>query len=159
MWSAAEENQELLVQGDTDTDILSADGTAAKMEETASKSSAVIHHLPSTYATIVDLLADNSVKDLLPSISQEMKTSWPLLMCDHMGKMCITLVPSEQSEPCMFPLDSPHSETLRAAATYRSSLYTCSDDGQLIQWQPPSSNTINKNQSKTNKKSSNKGPY
>lgn len=151
----------MLVQGDTDSDILSTDDSAEKMEETSLKSSAAIHHLPSTYATIVDLLADSSVKDLLPSTSQEIKPSWPLLMCDHMGKMCVTLISSEQSEPCTFPLHSPHAETLRAAATYRSSLYTCSDDGQLIQWQPSSSNNINTNQSKTksNKKSNSKRPY
>ncbi len=64
-------------------------------------------------------------------------------MCDHMGKMNVTLVSSEESQPTILPLDSPHSETLRAAATYRSSLYTCGDDGQLIQWQPSSSNNSN----------------
>ena len=60
-----------------------------------------------------------------------------------MGKMGITLISSDESEPIILPLDSPHSETLRAAVTHRSSLYTCSDDGQLIQWQPSSSNNLN----------------
>mgnify|MGYP002378720339 CR=1 FL=1 len=73
-------------------------------------------------------------------------------MCDHMGKTCVTLISSEQSEPTICPLDSPHSETLRAAVTSRSSLFTCSDDGQLIQWQATSSNN-------SNKKSTSKKPY
>jgi len=130
--------------------------------DTSLKSSIVIHHLPSTYATIVDLLADSNIKDLLPSVLQETNSSWPLLMCDHMGKMSITLVSSDESEPTILPLDSPHSETLRAAVTYRSSLYTCGDDGQLIQWQPSSSiNNLNKNQEqkKSNKKSNSRRPY
>ena len=82
-------------------------------------------------------------------------------MCDHMGKMSITLVSSDESEPTILPLDSPHSETLRAAVTYRSSLYSCGDDGQLVQWQPSSSNNFNKNQQQTTskKKSNSRRPY
>ena len=91
----------------------------------------------------MDVLADNNIKDLFPSSLQETKSCWPLLMCDHMGKMSVTLISSEESQPTILPLDSPHSETLRAAATYRSSLYTCGDDGQLIQWQPSTSNNSN----------------
>jgi len=125
--------------------------------DTSLKSSIVIHHLPSTYATIVDLLADSNIKDLLPSVLQETNSSWPLLMCDHMGKMSITLVSSDESEPTILPLDSPHSETLRTAKTHRSSLYTCGDDGQLIQWQPSSSNNSNKTQQQ--KKSNSRRPY
>jgi len=125
--------------------------------DTSLKSSTVIHHLPSTYATIVDVLADSNIKDLLPSVLQETKSCWPLLMCDHMGKMCITLVSSDECQPTILSLDSPHSETLRAAVTHHSSLYTCGDDGQLIQWQPSSSNNFNKNQLQT--KSNRRKPY
>jgi hypothetical protein len=126
--------------------------------DTSLKSSSVIHHLPSTHATIVDVLADNNIKDLFPSVLQETKSCWPLLMCDHMGKMSITLISSEDSQPTILSLDSPHSETLRAAVTYRSSLYTCGDDGQLIQWQPSSSNNFNKNQQQQTT-SNNRRPY
>jgi hypothetical protein len=129
--------------------------------ETSVKSSTVIHHLPSTHGTIVDVLSDSNIKDLLPSISQQTKSSWPLLMCDHMGKMNITLVPSDESEPTILPLHSPHSETIRAAVTYRSSLYSCSDDGQLVQWQPSSTDNFNENQQQTTskKKSNTRRPY
>jgi hypothetical protein len=130
--------------------------------DTSLKSSTIIHHLPSTYATIVDLLADSNIKDLLPSVLQEdTKPCWPLLMCDHVGKMSITLVSADESQPIILPLDSPHSETLRAATTHRSSLYTCGDDGQLVQWEPSSSNNFNKNQQQTkpNKQSNSRRPY
>lgn len=129
--------------------------------ETSLKSSTIIHHLPSTHATIVDVLADSNIKDLLPTVIQETKSSWPLLMCDHMGKMNITLVSPDESVPTSLSLDSPHSETLRAAVAYRSSLYTCGDDGKLIQWQPSSSTSSNKNQqqTKSNNKPNSRKPY
>jgi hypothetical protein len=129
--------------------------------ETSLKSSTAVHHLRSTHATIVDVLADNYIKDLLPPVSQQTKSSWPLLLCDHMGKMNITLVPSDDSQPTIMPLDSPHSETLRAAVTYHSSLYSCSDDGQLVEWQPSSTNDFNENQQQTTskKKSNHRRPY
>lgn len=122
-----------------------------------------MHHLPSTHATIVDILDDCNVKDLLPSFIQETKTCWPMLMCDDTGKMNITLVSSENSQPIIFPIDSPHSEVIRAAITHRSSLYSCGDDGQIIQWQPTSStknpSNANQQQTKSKKKSNNRKPY
>lgn len=142
----------MLVQGDTDSDLLASEIPSDTMD-TSLKPSTVTHHLSSTYATIVDILADNNIKDLLPSVSQ---SCWPLLMCDHVGKMSIILISSDESEPTILPLDSPHSETLRAAVTYHSSLYTCGDDGQLIQWQPTSSN---QQQVKSSKMSTSKKPY
>lgn len=128
--------------------------------DTTLKSPIVTHHLSSSYATIVDILADCNIKDLIPSFVQETKFSWPLLLCDHMGKMNITLISSDETEPTSLSLHSSHSEILRAAITYSSSLYTCGDDGQIIQWQPSSSsssNNSNKNQQQT--KSKNRRPY
>jgi hypothetical protein len=130
--------------------------------DTSLKSSTFIHHLPSTHTTIVDVLGGTNNKDLLPYVSQDTKLSWPLLMCDHMGKMSIALVPSDKSEPTILPLESPHSETLRAAVAYRSEVYTCGDDGRLVRWQPSSTtNETVQNQQKTTskKKSNSKKPY
>ncbi|CAF1359359.1 unnamed protein product [Adineta steineri] len=162
IWSTSEENQELLVQGDTDNDILTSDMPSEQMD-TSLKSSTVTHHLPSTHSTIVDILADSNINNLLPSVLQETKSCWPLLMCDHMGKMNITLVTADKCEPTILPLNSPHSETLRAAVTYHSSLYTCSDDGQLVQWQPSSTTTNNSIDNQTQitskKKSTSRKPY
>ncbi|CAF1647020.1 unnamed protein product [Adineta ricciae] len=157
VWSTSddEQQQQTLVQGDTDSDILSKEIPL----ETSSK---VIHHLPSTHSTIVDLLTDNKINNLLPSAFHETKSSWPLLMCDHMGKINITLVSSEQSEPIILSLHSPHSETIRAATTYQSSLYSCSDDGQLVRWQSSSAiddHDDNKKQAPSKKKSNNRKPY
>ncbi|CAF0805159.1 unnamed protein product [Rotaria sordida] len=140
IWSTSDENQQLLIQGDTDNDLLTSEISSEKID-TSLKSSTIIHHLSSSHATIVDILSDCNIQDLLPSVTQETKSCWPLLMCDHMGKMNITLVSSNESQPTIFPLDSPHSETLRAAVTYRSTFYSCGDDGQLIQWQPSSSSS------------------
>ena len=136
----SDENQQLLVQGDTDSDC-KATGIPNEKIDQPSKS---FHHLPSTHPTIVDVLNGNTIKDLLPSAIQDTKSSWPLLMCDHMGKMSIALISSEESSPIILPLDSPHSETIRAGITHQSSLYTCADDGQVIQWQASSSNNTNK---------------
>lgn len=129
--------------------------------DSSSKTSKVIHHLSSSHATIVDILADCNIKDLLPSVPQEVKSCWPLLMCDHMGKMNITLVSSNESQPTVLPIDSPHSETIRAAITNRSFLYTCGDDGQVIQWQSSATNKTNENhqQTKSKKKSNDRKPY
>ena len=156
IWSTTDDDQQLLVQGDTDNDS-KATGIPNEQIDAPAKSSSVIHHLPSTYSTIVDILTDNNIKDLLPSVLQETKVSWPLLMCDHMGKMSITLISSEECPPMILPLHSPHSETIRAAVAHHSSLYTCADDGQVIQWQAPSSNNSNKNSQAT--KPNNKKPY
>jgi hypothetical protein len=160
IWSTSDDNQQLLVQGDTDNELLASE-TPSEQMDTSLKSSTVIHHLPSTHSTIVDVLADSNITNLLPSVLQETKSSWPLLMCDHMGKMNITLVSSDQSEPTILPLDSPHSETVRAAVTYHSSLYSCSDDGQLVQWQPSSTINSNENHQQTSskKKSNSRKPY
>ncbi|UJR35553.1 hypothetical protein I4U23_028306 [Adineta vaga] len=158
VWSTSdEEQQQVLIQGDTDSEIL------AEQIETPSNSSKVIHHLPSTHSTIVDLLTDNKINNLLPSVLQETDSSWPLLMCDHMGKMNIALVSSNQCEPIILPLHSPHSETIRAAVTYQSSLYSCSDDGQLVRWQPSSTTINTENDQKqpitSKKKSNHRKPY
>ncbi|CAF3372290.1 unnamed protein product [Rotaria socialis] len=157
IWSTLDDNEQLLVQGDTDYDLLSADNVDSSV-----KPSKVIHHLSSSHATIVDILADSNIKDLLPSIPQEAKPYWPLLMCDRMGKMNITLVLSNESQPTVLSIDSPHSETLRAAVTYRSSLYTCGEDGQLVQWQPSLINDTNENnqqQTRSKKKFNKRKPY
>lgn len=136
----ADENEQLLVQGNTDNDC-KATGIPNEKLDQSSKS---FHHLPSTHPTIVDVLTSNTIKDLLPSVIQDTKPTWPFLMCDHMGKMSITLISSGESSPIILPLDSPHSETIRASAIHQSSLYTCADDGQVIQWQASSSNNPNK---------------
>ena len=118
----------------------------------------VIHHLPPTYPTIVDLLSDDNIQDLLPTVDRETQSYWPLLMCDHIGNMGITLVALNDSQPITLPLNSPHSDTIRAVVTHRSLLYSCSDDGQLVQWQPPSSKkNFNENQQQT--KSNSRKPY
>lgn len=143
IWSTTDDDQQLLVQGDISNDS-KATGIPNEPIEVPAKSSSIVHHLPPTYPTIVDILTDNNIKDLLPSVLQETKPTWPLLMCDHMGKMSITLISSEECSPMILPLNSTHSETIRAAVTHHSSLYTCADDGQVIQWQPSSSNNTNK---------------
>ncbi|CAF0873849.1 unnamed protein product [Rotaria sp. Silwood1] len=161
IWSTTDDNQQLLVQGDTDNDLLTSEVHSETMN-TSLKPSTVIHHLSSSHATIVDILSDCNIKDLLPFVTQDTQSCWPLLMCDHMGKMNITLVSSNESQPTIFPLDSPHSETLRAAVTYRSTLYSCGDDGQLIQWQSSSSinhSNENQQQTKSKRKSNNRKPY
>ncbi|CAF2392314.1 unnamed protein product [Rotaria sp. Silwood2] len=161
IWSVTDENQQLLVQGDTDNDLLASEVHSETMD-TSLKPSTVIYHLSSSHATIVDILSEYNIRDLLPSVTQETNSYWPLLMCDHMGKMNITLVSSNESQPTIFSLDSPHSETLRAAVTYRSTLYSCGDDGQLIQWQPSSlmnHSNENQQQTKSKKKSNSIKPY
>ena len=148
------------MQGDTETDPMAAE-TPTKAMETSVVSAAPIHHLPSTHATVVDILGDSHIKEMLPSLYQSAQSSWPLLLCDHTGKMSIALVSSDPSEPTIVSLQSPHSEPLRAAATYGSSLYSCGDDGKLVRWQPSSSNGSNENQtySRSNNKWNNRRPY
>ncbi|CAF1322310.1 unnamed protein product [Rotaria magnacalcarata] len=157
IWSTSDENEQLLVQGDTDYDLLSSDNVDSSV-----KPSKAIHHLSSSHATIVDILADSNIKDLLSFVPLEAKSCWPLLMCDHMGKINITLVSYDEAQPTVLSIDSPHSETLRAAVSYRSSLYTCGDDGQLVQWQPSLINNTNQNnqrQTRPKKKFNKRKPY
>ena len=136
------------MQGDTLSD-LTASEIPAEKQTTSSEPSAPVHHLASTHSTIVDVLTGSSVKDLFPSAQQKTKPSWALLMCDHVGKMNVTLISSDQSPPVVVPLASPHSETVRAAVAYQSSVYSCADDGRLIRWQAPSMDSANDNSKQT----------
>lgn len=128
---------------------------------TSASSTAMVYHLPSTHSTIVDILATANIKDILPSLSQSAQSSWPMLMCDHTGNMSIALVSTKQSEPIIIPLESPHSETLRSTIAYRSALYSCGDDGLIVQWQPSTINNKDDEQKQTisKKKSTNRNPY
>lgn len=156
IWSTADDDQQLLVQGDTASEILS-EAISSEHMETSLKSPAIVHHLPSTHSTIVDILTDNKISSLLPAALSETNSSWPLLMCDHMGKMNITLVSSEQRAPTILPLHSPHSEPIRAAVTSPSALFSCSDDGQVVRWQQASDNQRQTSSTKT--KSNHRKPY
>lgn len=130
--------------------------------DTSITPSATVHHLPSTHATMVDVLGDCHIKEMFPSLSQIAHSSWPLLMCDHTGKMSIAMVSSDPSEPTIVSLESPHSEPIRSVATNGSSLYSCADDGKVIRWQSSSSssgNSDNQKYSRPSNKWNNKRPY
>ena len=132
---------------------------------TTSSTSAKIQHLPSTHATIVDVLHDCNIRDLLPAYAQPTDLTWPLLLCDHTGKMSIALISSEESEPSIFNLESPHSEPLRASLAYRSWFYSCGDDGQVVRWQASTGSSTNSDPveslkpSRSKTKSNSKRPY
>lgn len=122
----------------------------------SSSTSAKIQHLPSTHTTIVDLLYGSNIRDFLPTFSSSTDSTWPLLLCDHTGKMSIALVSSDETQPTIFNLESPHSEPLRAAIAYRSSIYSCGDDGQVVRWQPSTTSSNNKNSMESSKPSRSK---
>jgi len=156
IWSTADENQELLVQGDTEAEFVLPQSTTTTetMDTTISSStSAKIQHLPSTHTTIVDLLYGSNIRDFLPTFSPSTDSTWPLLLCDHMGKMSVALVSSDETQPTIFNLESPHSEPLRAAIAYRSSIYSCGDDGQVVRWQPSTTSSNNSNNNKNSMES------